>query len=172
MRIQRKIKQHVWCREKNSQWFWNAQKSAIFWVRNKEKCPKHWILLLMYVSITKLIIAIFLFSESTVKLKDKINNYHWEDNKGQEWGWTLFRQCVRPPTCPLFFLDFSDIFRGLMILPSHIAALSLSLLIYILTLLLMMVLYYRGQIICPHYQKHFERYASMLMGKIALYPNQ
>ena len=130
-------------------------KSAIFSVRNKEKFQKHWILLLMYVSITKLIIAFFLFLEISVKLKDKINSYHWEDNKGQEWGWTLFRQCVRPPTCPLFFLDFSDIFRGLMILPSHIAALSLSLLIYILTLLLMMVLYYRGQIIYPHYQKHF-----------------
>ena len=34
-------------------------KSAIFSVRNKEKFQKHWILLLMYVSITKLIIAFF-----------------------------------------------------------------------------------------------------------------
>ena len=101
------------------------------------------------------VLQFFLFLEITVKLKEKINSYHWEDNKGQEWGWTLFRQCVRPPTCPLFFLDFSDIFRELMILPSHIAALSLSLLIYILTLLLMMVLYYRGQIIFPHYPKCF-----------------
>ena len=156
MRIQRKIKQHVWCREKNSQWFWNAQKvqSFEFEINKNFKnigfccwCMKH--------NQINYVLQFFLFLEITVKLKEKINSYHWEDNKGQEWGWTLFRQCVRPPTCPLFFLDFSDIFRELMILPSHIAALSLSLLIYILTLLLMMVLYYRGQIIWPHYPKCF-----------------
>ena len=171
MRIQRKIKQHAWCGERNYTMLLNRQKSATLGsrilhylsqskngaasgVKKRFKISKF-----VEVIITKFVIALFfLLLESTVKLKDKINSYHWEDNKGQEWGWTLFRQCVRPPTCPLFFLDFSDIFRGLMILPSHIAALSLSLLIYILTLLLLMILYYRAWSSALIIKKILERY--------------